>query len=70
VSEVLVQLTAPEQAASSAPIVFGARFLTDLAELPGYAGHDFRSSSGSLAMFAAMRRASSRVSNLASDWQI
>jgi hypothetical protein len=41
VSEVLVQVTAPEQAASSAPIVLGARFLADLAELTGYAGHDF-----------------------------
>jgi hypothetical protein len=43
VSEVLVQVTAPEQAArlGTDPIVLGARFLADLAELPGYAGHDF-----------------------------
>jgi hypothetical protein len=43
VSGVLVQVTAPEQAArlGTDPIVLDARFLADLAELPGYAGHDF-----------------------------
>jgi hypothetical protein len=55
-------VTTPEQAArlGTDPIVLDARFLADLAELPGYAGHDFqfRSSSGSLAMLAAMRRTS------------
>jgi hypothetical protein len=33
-------------------------------------GHRLASSSGSLAMLAAMRQASSRVSNLAPDWLI
>jgi|SoimicmetaTmtLMB_FD_contig_61_891187_length_539_multi_2_in_0_out_0_1 DNA-directed RNA polymerase subunit RPC12/RpoP len=37
------KVTAPEQAArlGTDPIVLDARFLADLAELPGYAGHDF-----------------------------
>jgi hypothetical protein len=36
-------VTAPEQAArlGTDPIVLDAGFLADLAELPGYAGHDF-----------------------------